>query len=184
MGITPIYDLPYPDADDAPNVPFDMKALADRLELLFNRPYIKMYLSDDFDITGSDSYQTVDFTNEGAEDTFGMHSNSVNPDRITPKQPGVYWCYAAGIWEGDAAGGHRRTILNKNGGIVGPVYQTEINADNAQGCAFFNGIHLTFNGTTDYFGLSAAQDAGHNVAIRGAGGASFSTVIGAMWMSF
>ena len=34
MGQTPDLNLPYPDLSDAPNVPADMKALADRLETL------------------------------------------------------------------------------------------------------------------------------------------------------
>lgn len=59
MGQTTNFDIPYPDSTDAPNIPSDLQALADKLDLLLSLPAKQVVGSSATNVITSTSYAAL-----------------------------------------------------------------------------------------------------------------------------
>ena len=71
MGTTSNFSLPYPDSTDAPNIPADLQALADKVDLMLSLP-------DPIGLGGS-GQNTITLTTFSALPTTPISTNMTNP---------------------------------------------------------------------------------------------------------
>lgn len=112
--------------------------------------------------TGTET--AVNLTTERWKNRAAMHSNSVNPSRVTPDLPGLYLVIASGWW-GVPAGAHGIGIsFNGNGASAQPGSAAAVGATTT---AFADALTVTdvllCNGTTDYIQMHAYQATGGTI---------------------
>jgi hypothetical protein len=100
-------------------------------------------------------------------DSYGGHSNSVNPSRYTPSVPGKYLVIASTTWNSNATSS-RRARVALNGAQVGAIASTLAEpSGNTTGVSAM--AIAVCNGTTDYIECQGQQNSGAALSTSGSG---------------
>lgn len=107
----------------------------------------------------------INLTGERWKNRAAMHSNTVNPSRVTPDLPGLYLAIGSAWWGGEP---NIHGLAISFNGAVWPSQPSSATGGDA-GEAFTGALTLSnvllFNGTTDYLQLHAYQFSGASLNI-------------------
>lgn len=103
--------------------------------------------------------------NQTTTDDSGMHSNTVNPSRITPSYAGWYVVTTSINWAANATG-YRQVRVSQNGSTTWG--ERDVTATGSGQVASFTSIPTWSNGSTDYFEIDVFQNSGGSLNIQSA----------------
>jgi hypothetical protein len=186
MGTT-TSGLVYPEPGDDVQLWEHFQNLAQSVESLIRTPLCVVYKAD---ASGSDRQfilsETAELVRWTAErhDTSGMHSTSVNPERITPDKPGIYRAFVSIVWQSDAPVGEseiglRRVIIKKNGVNLAPPGQDYHSTEANNAIVTTTETTIDMNGTTDYFTAEVFQNTGNGKYLYSSG--AFTCYMSVKW---
>jgi hypothetical protein len=119
MGLTPVYNWPYPELNSTPDGATQMKNLALAIEnsVKLHQPIGPLVQVRQLTAQNITTVVTTSLTMDGEDyDTHGMHSNTTNPARLTCLVAGIYKLDGGISWAFNATG--RRVAAWAVNGVV------------------------------------------------------------------
>jgi hypothetical protein len=169
MALT--YPIPQITTGEYVDVP-DWNALVDSINFIANPPACRVYKASSFSHASSGTAQPITFDTE-RYDTDGMHSTSVNTDRITFTTAGLYLVEGGVQWDANATG-VRYLAIRLNGSTI--IRLKQDNAVNDLGQIVSTVYKFA---AADYVQLMAFQNSGATRTIVAAG--NYTPELSATW---
>lgn len=139
----------------------------DNISFLANPPACRVYNNANISTTSGASALALTFNSE-RYDTDGMHSTSVNTDRITINTAGLY-VITADVWFASNATGRRAAFVNLNGIVT--ITGLVISATNGDDTDM--NLATTYKlAAGDYLQVLVQQNSGGALNVRGVGNVS------------